>query len=160
MQGLATFRLSTSPLHRHCYSSQQDELRTRIAGQVRVRAHSPASVRTGPAGIPVRGCVDVRAHTLEGRDPRAYRSFAPLPPALPSSSSSLSPQFRTVGKKFAPNCPTDPSNKQTLTHFGLVFRSPQTLGVCGELTSNISRPVGTRACGFVCVEAREEIFHT
>ena len=73
------------------------------------RAHrpcSPASVRTGPAGIPVRGCVDVRAHTREAREPRAYRSFTPLPPALPSSSSSLSPQFRTVGKKFAPNCPT------------------------------------------------------
>ena len=47
------------------------------------RAHrpcSPASVRTGPAGIPVRGCVDVRAHTREAREPRAYRSCAPLPP--------------------------------------------------------------------------------
>ena len=58
------------------------------------RAHrpcSPASVRTGPAGIPVRGCVDVRAHTREAREPRAYRSCTPLPPALPSSSSSLSP---------------------------------------------------------------------
>jgi hypothetical protein len=42
-----------------------------------------ASVRTGPAGIPVRGCVDVRAHTREASEPRAYRSCAPLPTALP-----------------------------------------------------------------------------
>ncbi len=39
MQCLATCRLSTSPLHRHCYLSQEDELRarpvrTRIAGQI------------------------------------------------------------------------------------------------------------------------------
>jgi hypothetical protein len=34
---------------------------------------------------------------------------------------SSSSQFRTVGKKNSPNCPTDPTN------FGLVFRSPQTL---------------------------------
>jgi len=60
-------------------------------GQRAHRPCSPASVRTGPAGIPVRGCVDVRAHTREAREPRAYRSCTPLPPALPSSSSSLSP---------------------------------------------------------------------
>ena len=51
MQCLATFRLSTSPLHRHCYSSQQDELRarpvrTRIAGQVRVRAMQAGQTRS------------------------------------------------------------------------------------------------------------------
>ena len=104
MVGLATLRLSTSPLHRHCYSSQQDELRTRIAreraGQRAHRPCSPASVRTGPAGIPVRGCVDVRAHTREAREPRAYRSCTPLPPALPSSSSSLS-----VSDSWQKNCP-------------------------------------------------------
>ncbi len=89
MVGVATFRLLTSPLHRHCYSSQQDELRTRIAGQRACRAGanlpcSQASVRTCPAGIQVRGYVDVRAHTREACEPRAYRSCAPLPPALPS----------------------------------------------------------------------------
>ncbi len=36
----------------------------------------------------------------------------PCPPPRPPS------QFQTVGKKIAPNCPTDPTN------FGLVFRSP------------------------------------
>ena len=68
------------------------------------RPCSPASMRTGPAGIPVRGCVDVRAHTREAREPRAYRSCAPLPTALPPPGPPS--QFRTVGKKFAPNCPT------------------------------------------------------
>ncbi len=101
MQGLATFRLSTSPRHRHYYWSQQDELRTRIAGQraCRAGAHRPcsqASVRTGPAGIPVRGYVDVRAYTLEAREPRAY------PPSAcpPSSWSSLS-----VSDSWQKNCP-------------------------------------------------------
>jgi hypothetical protein len=65
---------------------------------------SPASVRTDPAGIQVRGCVDVRAHTREAREPRAYRSCAPLLPALPPPGPPS--QFRTVGKKIAPNCPT------------------------------------------------------
>jgi hypothetical protein len=85
------------------------------------RAHrpcSPASVRTCPAGIPVRGCVDVRAHTREAREPRAYRSCTPLPPALPSSSSSLSvsdswqnfcPQLSNRPHKLCPcfQVPTD-----------------------------------------------------
>jgi hypothetical protein len=156
MVGVATFRLSTSPLHRHCYSSQQDELRTRIAGQraCRAGAHRPcsqASVRTGPAGIPVRGYVDVRAHTREAREPRAYRSCAPLPPALPSSSCSLS-----VSDSWQKICPqlSDPTN------FGLVFRSPQTLGVCGELMSNISATrghPGMRIC--VCGSPRGDLSH-
>jgi hypothetical protein len=85
------------------------------------RAHrpcSPASVRTCPAGIPVRGCVDVRAHTREAREPRAYHSCTPLPPALPSSSSSLSvsdswqkicPQLSNRPHKLCPcfQVPTD-----------------------------------------------------
>ncbi len=155
MVGVATFRLSTSPLHRHCYSSQQDELRTRIAGQRACRAgtHLPcsqASVRTGPAGIPVRGYVDVLAHTREAREPRAYRSCAPLPTALPPRAPS---QFRTVGKKFAPNCPTP----QTLA----LFSGPhKTLGVCGELMSNISATrghPGMRIC--VCGSQRGDLSH-
>ena len=81
------------------------------------RAHrpcSPASVRTGPAGIPVRGCVDVRAHTREAREPRAYRSCTPLPPALPSSSSSAlhlplrttTEPIQSVTRNRKMNCPT------------------------------------------------------
>jgi hypothetical protein len=77
-------------------------------GQRAHRPCSPASVRTGPAGIPVRGCVDVRAHTREAREPRAYRSCTPLPHALPSSSSSLSPVSDSL-QKNSPNCPTYPS---------------------------------------------------
>jgi hypothetical protein len=52
MQCLSTFRQSTSPLHRRCYSSQQDVMRTRPAAAVRTRlvrapgvcsrAHAPA----------------------------------------------------------------------------------------------------------------------
>jgi hypothetical protein len=101
------------------------------------RAHrpcSPASVRTGPAGIPVRGCVDVRAHTREAREPRAYRSCTPLPPALPCPPPRPPSQFRTVGKKFAPNCPTDPTN------FVLVFRSPDSRGLWGAHEQYLSNP--------------------
>ncbi len=65
MQCLATFRLLTSPLHRHCYSSQQDELRarpvrTRIAGQVRVRAMQAGQTRSC-GGLRIAGQVRVRA---------------------------------------------------------------------------------------------------
>ena len=116
------------------------------------RPCSPASVRTGPAGIPVRGCVDVRAHTREAREPRAYRSCAPLPTALPPPGPPS--QFRTVGKKIAPNCPTDATN------FGLVFRSPQTLRVFGEFMSNISTTRGRQDMRFcVCGSPRGDLSH-
>ena len=69
MVGVATFRLSTSPLHRHCYSSQQDELRTRITGQRACapalqpgqRAHRPCRY----SGAWVRGCA--RTHPGSAR---------------------------------------------------------------------------------------------
>ena len=69
MVGLATLRLSTSPLHRHCYSSQQDELRTRITGQRACapalqpgqRAHRPCRY----SGAWVRGCA--RTHPGSAR---------------------------------------------------------------------------------------------
>ena len=74
-------------------------------------------MRTGPAGIPVRGCVDVRAHTREVHEPRAYRRCDPLPFALPSFSSSLSfgqlakscPQLSNRPHKLRPcfQVPTD-----------------------------------------------------
>ena len=123
MVGLATFRLSTSPLHRHCYSSQQDELqalpvRTRIAGQ---RARPACAL-----ALQAFRCVGawVCAHTPGGRAGlvRTAAARAGRRPALPSSSSSLSPQFR--------------------------------------LMSNISATRGHPDMRFVCVEAREEIFHT
>jgi hypothetical protein len=65
MQCLATFRLSTSPLHRHWYSSQQEELRarpvrTRIDGQVRVRAMQAGQTRSCGARR-IAGQVRVRA---------------------------------------------------------------------------------------------------
>ena len=128
------------------------------------RAHrpcSPASVRTGPAGIPVRGCVDVRAHTREAREPRAYRSCTPLPPALPSSSSSdlhlplrtTTEPVQSVTRNRKMNCPTP----QTLA----LFSGPhKTLGVCGELMSNISATrghPGMRIC--VCGSPRGDLSH-
>ena len=83
MQCLATFRLSTSPLHRDCYSSQQAELRarlvrTRISGQVRVRAMQAGQTRSCGA----------RAHTH--KHPRtempAVGSHATCAAALTSGS--------------------------------------------------------------------------
>jgi hypothetical protein len=153
MVGLATLRLSTSPLHRHCYSSQQDELRTRITGQ---RACAPALQPGQRAHLPcrysgawVRGCA--RTHPGSAR-----ASCVPQlhPPSACPALLLVLPQFRTVGKKFAPNCPTDPTN------FVLVFRSPQTLGVCGELMSNISATRGhpcMRIC--VCGSPRGDLSH-
>ena len=155
MVGLATLRLSTSPLHRHCYSSHQDELRTRITGQRACapalqpgqRAHRPCRY----SGAWVRGCA--RTHPGSARAscvPQLHPPFRlPCHPPRPPSH-----QFRTVGKKFAPNCPTDPTN------FGLDFRSPQTLGVCGELMSNISATrghPGMRIC--VCGSPRGDLSH-
>jgi hypothetical protein len=84
MQCLAIFRLSTSPLHRHCYSSQQDELRarpvrTRIAGQVRVRAMQAGQTRS---------CGGAHTHTSTRAQRRlrsAHMQLAqlPYPPAPP-----------------------------------------------------------------------------
>ena len=107
---------------------------TRIAGQRARPACAPALQPGQRAHRPcryssawVRGC----ARTHPG-SARASCVPQPRPPsAYPAPLLVLSPQFRTVVKKFAPNCPTDPTN------FVLVFRSPQTLGVCGELMSNI-----------------------
>jgi hypothetical protein len=84
-----------------------------------------------------RSC-GARAHTH--KHPRtempAVGSHATCAAALPSGSppapSSLSTQFRTVE-----NC--QPSNP---TNFGLVFRSPRTLRVFGDLMSNISATRG------------------
>jgi hypothetical protein len=90
MQCLATFRLSTSPLHRHWYSSQQDEMRarpvrTRMAGQVRVRAMQAGQTRRCGA----------RAHTHKhpNTETPAVGSQAACATVLPSGSpdqSSLS----------------------------------------------------------------------
>jgi hypothetical protein len=56
--------------------------------------------------------------------------------------------------QLAKNLPTDP------TIFGLIFRSPQTLGVCGELMSNISATrghPGMRIC--VCGNPGGDLSH-
>jgi hypothetical protein len=123
----------------------------------------------GPAcaqGSPVRcGCARcrqarpaavVRAHTH--KHPRtempAVGSHATCAAALPSGSppapSSLSTQFRTVE-----NCQL--SNP---TNFGLVFRSPRTLRVFGDLMSNISATRGRPDMRFcVCGSPSEDLSH-
>jgi hypothetical protein len=100
----------------------------------------------------VRGFVDVIAHTREAHEPRANRSCDPLPPALPSSSSSLS-----VSDSLQKNCP-QLSNRPHKLH--PCFQVPQTLRVFGEFMSKISTTRGCPDMQFVYVEAREEIFHT
>ena len=153
MVGLATLRLSISPLHRHCYSSQQDELRTRITGQQACapalqpgqRAHRPCRY----SGAWVRGC----AHTHPGS---ARASCVPqLHPPSDCPALLLVLPLTSFGQ-LAKNLPqlSDPTN------FGLVFRSPQTLGVCGELMSNISATrghPGMRIC--VCGSPRGDLSH-
>jgi hypothetical protein len=165
MQCLATFRLSTSPLHRHCYSSQQDELRarpvrTRIAGQ-RARPACAPALQPGQrahrpcrhSGAWVRGCVGVRAHIRGAHEPRAYRSCARRPSACPALLLVL--PLTTVSDSWQKLCP-QLSNPQTLA----LFQVPQTLGVCGELMSNISATRGhpdMRLC--VCGSPRGDLSH-
>ena len=102
------------------------------------RAHRPCKY----SGAWVRGC----ASTHPGSS--SLVRTAPAPPfRLPCPPPRPPSQFRTVGKKIAPNCPTDPTN------FGLVFRpgSPQTLRVFGELMSNISATRGRQDMHRLCV---------
>jgi hypothetical protein len=74
----------------------------------------------------------------------------PYPPAPPPAPSSLSTQFRTVE-----NCQL--SNP---TNFGLVFRSPLTLRVFGDLMSNISATRGRPDMRFcVCGSPRGDLSH-
>jgi hypothetical protein len=101
-------------------------------------------VRTGPAARPA--CAPaLQVFRCVGTWMCAYTP-AVLPPRAPS-------QFRTVGKKFAPNCPTP----QTLA----LFSGPhKTLGVCGEIMSNISATrghPGMRIC--VCGSQRGDLSH-
>ena len=118
MQCLATFRLSTSPLHRHCYSSQQDELR---APQVRTWIAWQVRVRTMQAGQ-TRSC-GARAHTLTStRTQRRLQSahkqlaqlpYPPAPPPRPPSQHSFG-QLKIC----------QPSNPTNLFKQHTVFRSP------------------------------------
>ena len=111
---------------------------TEITGQVRVRAmqagaHTPAHPRTE---MPAVG-----SHATCAAD---------LPSGSPPDPSSLSTQFRTVE-----NC--EPSNP---TNFGLVFRSPLTLRVFGDLMSNISATRGRPDMRFcVCGSPSEDLSH-
>ena len=142
----------TPPAHaegeedRYKWRSSGPGLRTRITGQVRVRAMQAGQTRSCGA----------RAHTH--KHPRtempAVGSHATCAAALPSGSppapSSLSTQFRTVE-----NC--QPSNP---TNFGLVFRSPRTLRVFGDLMSNISATRGRPDMRFcVCGSPRRDLSH-
>ena len=127
-----------------------EELRARPAHKDH---RSGAGARDAGRPDPQLWCV--RAHTQApahrdacGRLTRNLRSCPTL--RLPPAPSSLSTQFRTVE-----NC--QPSNP---TNFGLVFRSPRTLRVFGDLMSNISatrgRP-GMRFC--VCENPSEDLSH-
>jgi hypothetical protein len=85
----------------------------------------------------------------------ARRPSPPFPPVTKLSRTTVTERTR-LGRELncAPNCPTDPTN------FVLVFRSPQTLGVCGELMSNISATRGhpcMRIC--VCGSPRGDLSH-
>ena len=155
MVGLATLRLSTSPLHRHCYSSQQDELRTRITGQRACapalqpgqRAHRPCRY----SGAWVRGCA--RTHPGSARASCVPQLHPPsacpaLLLVLPLTS------FGQLAKNLPPTVQPTP---QTLA----LFSGPhKTLGVCGELMSNISATrghPGMRIC--VCGSPRGDLSH-
>ena len=62
--------------------------------------------------------------------------------------------FGQLAKNLPPNCPTDPTN------FGLVFRSPRTLRVFGDLMSNISATRGRPDMRFcVCGSPSEDLSH-
>ena len=97
-----------------------------------------------------------------GRRTRSLRSCPALrllPPALPSSSpSSL---FTAVSDRCV--CRTDCKNKKgqpSPVPHELWQSFGHTLGVCGDLMTNISANCGRPDMRFVCVEARKEIFHT
>ena len=110
-------------------------------------------MRTGPAGIPVRGCVGVRADTRGAREPRAYRSCARRPSACPALLLVL--PLTTVSDSLQKNCPQLSNRPHKL---GLVFRSPRT--VCGGLMSNTSATRGhpdMRLC--VCGSPRGDLSH-
>ena len=121
-------------------------LPTRIASQVRVRAIQAGQTRSCGA----------RAHThkhLRTEMPVVCSHAtcaASLPSGSPPDPSSLSTQFRTVE-----NC--QPSNPTNLV---LVFRSPRTLRVFGDLMSNISATRGRPDMRFcVCGSPSEDLSH-
>ena len=145
MQGLATFKLSTSPLHRHCYWSQQDELRTRIAGQRARPACAPA--------LQVFRCVGawMCAHT-PGKRVSLVRTAAAPPFRLPSLLLVLPLSFGQLAKNLPP----------TVRPHKLwpCFQFPTDSRVCGELMSNISATrghLGMRIC--VCGSPRGDLSH-
>ena len=152
MVGLATLRLSTSPLHRHCYSSQQDELRTRITGQRACapalqpgqRAHRPCRY----SGAWVRGCA--RTHPGSARASCVPQLHPPS--ACPALLLVLPLSFGQLAKNLPP----------TVRPHKLwpCFQFPTDSRVCGELMSNISATrghPGMRIC--VCGSPRGDLSH-
>ena len=112
---------------------------------------------TGPAGIQVRGCVDVRVHTREACEPRAVRSCVHLPTALSSSSSSLS-----VSDSCQKNCPQLSNRPHKLRPCFQVPTDSQ--GLWGahkhNLMSNISATRGRPDMRFcVCGSPRGDLSH-
>ena len=91
-----------------------EELRARPARKDHLSGAGARDAGRSDPQLLVRGCVDVRAHTREAREPRAYRSCTPLPPALPSSSSSAlhlplrttTEPIQSVTRNRKMNCPT------------------------------------------------------
>jgi hypothetical protein len=115
--------------------------RTHTSTRAQRRAHTHTSTRA-------------RAHTH--KHPRtetsAVGSYATCAAALPSGSPPPRPLSQ---HSFGQNC--QPSNP---TNFGLVFRSPRTLGVCGDLVSNISATRGRPDMRFcVCGSPRGDLSH-
>jgi hypothetical protein len=142
--------VSTSPLHRHCYSSQQDELRarpvrTRIAGQVRVRAMQAGQTRSCGA----------RAHT--NKHPRTETRAHTQAPVRANTHTSTRAQrslqsahTQLAQLPYPPAPPPAPS----------FFRSPRTLRVFGDLMSNISASRGRPDMRFcVCGSPRGDLSH-
>jgi len=115
---------------------------------------SGAGTRDAGRPHPQLWCARAHTHKHPCTEMPAVGSHATGAGALPSCSppdpSSLSTQFQTVE-----NC--QPSNP---TNLGLVFRSPRTLRVFGDLMSNISgtrRRPDMRFC--VCGSPSEDLSH-
>jgi hypothetical protein len=114
----------------------------------------PVRVRAMQAGQTLSCGTRAHTHKHHHTEMSAVGSHATCAADLPSSSppdqSSLSTQFQTVE-----NC--QPSNP---TNLGLVFGSPRTLRVFGDLMSNISATRGRLDMWFcVCGSPSEDLSH-
>jgi hypothetical protein len=81
------------------------------------RPCSPASGLTGPAGILVRGCVDVCAHTREAREPSQCVQQLRPPTACPALVLVLPLSFGQLAKNLPPTVQQTRSRKTKKTCF-------------------------------------------